>query len=144
MVPNPSAQPCSLGNCVLSLSLCGQKWLLRTTISAFATKKCVGQQGASPRCHNHFAICAAFGSLSSVALPSLQMAASLSDRSCFRHFVVLTLGASSRAALQCCLILLADGNQSIISILFSSLRGLDIGVNLAFHSASNFITLHAI
>jgi phosphate uptake regulator len=44
-------------------------------------------------CPNHFAICAALGSLSSVALSSAQMTISLSDPSYFRQFVVLT-GAS--------------------------------------------------
>ena len=46
-------------------------------------------------CPNHFAICAALGSLSSVALSSAQMAVSLSDPSYFRQFVVLTLGSST-------------------------------------------------
>jgi DNA modification methylase len=45
-------------------------------------------------CPNHFAICAALGSLSSVALSSAQMTVSLSDPSYFRQFVVLTLGSS--------------------------------------------------
>jgi len=48
-------------------------------------------------CPNHFAICAALGSLSSVALSSAQMAVSLSDPSYFRQFVVLTLGSSTEA-----------------------------------------------
>ena len=45
-------------------------------------------------CPNHFAICAALGSLSSVALSSTQMAISLPYLSYFRQFVVLTLGSS--------------------------------------------------
>ncbi len=48
-------------------------------------------------CPNHFAICAALGSLSSVALSSAQMAVSLSDPSYFRQFVVFTLGSSTEA-----------------------------------------------
>lgn len=54
-------------------------------------------------CPNHFAICAALGSLSSVALSSTQMAISLPDPSYFRQFVVLTLGSSINNEAACSL-----------------------------------------
>jgi hypothetical protein len=88
-------QQCHFATEDLSLSLSGQTGgrgqQLRPTIRHGS---CVSGIDDTASCPNHFAICAALGSLSSVALSSAQTIGSSSDPSDFCQFVVLTLRPS--------------------------------------------------